>query len=129
MALAAFALLSKAYDFEANGFYYNITSFSDLTVALTGNEGASYSGDITIPKSVEYSGKTFTITSIESSTFSKSILGTLTIPKNIMKANISASSVEKLIIKDSRIPLEELSAKAAKDVYMGRDIKRYWRDQ
>lgn len=126
MALAAFALLGKAYDFEANGFYYNITSLSDLTVALTGNEGASYSGDITIPKSVEYSGKTFTITSIDSSTFSKSILGTLTIPKNIMKADISASSVEKLIIEDSRIPLEELFAKAAKDVYMGRDINVPW---
>lgn len=117
---------AKAYDFENNGFYYNITSLSDLTVALTGNEGASYSGDITIPKSVEYSGKTFTITSIESSTFSKSILGTLTIPKNIMKANISASSVEKLIIEDSRIPLEELYAKPAKDVYMGRDINVPW---
>lgn len=126
MTLAAFTLLGRAYDFEADGFYYNITSLSDLTVALTGNEGASYSGDITIPQSVEYSGKTFTITSIESSTFSKSILGTLTIPKNIMKANISASSVEKLIIEDSRIPLEELSAKPAKDVYMGRDINVPW---
>ena len=90
IVLAAFAFSGKAYDFEADGFYYNITSLSDLTVALTGNEGTSYSGDIIIPQSVEYSGKTFTVTSIESSTFSKSILGTLTIPKNIMKANISA---------------------------------------
>ena len=126
IVLAAFAFSGKAYDFEADGFYYNITSLSDLTVALTGNEGTSYSGDIIIPQSVEYSGKTFTVTSIESSTFSKSILGTLTIPKNIMKANISASSVEKLIIEDSRIPLKELSATPAKDVYMGRDINVPW---
>lgn len=126
MALAAFALLGKAYDFEANGFYYNITSLSDLTVALTGNEGVTYSGDITVPKSVEYSGKTFTITSIESSTFSKSVLGTLTIPENVIKARISASSVEKLVVEDSKTPLEEFSASKVVEAYVGRDVSAYW---
>ena len=34
ITLATFTLLGKAYDFKADGFYYNITSLSDLTVAL-----------------------------------------------------------------------------------------------
>ena len=44
--LASITLFGKAYDFEKDGFFYNITSLSDLTVALTENEGTSYSGDV-----------------------------------------------------------------------------------
>ena len=69
------AMLSFAHDFEvknADGktIYYNIPSSSDLTVAVT-YQGTScsvysneYTGDVTIPESVSYGGKTYSVTSI-----------------------------------------------------------------
>ena len=35
IVLAAFAFSGKAHDIELDGFYFNITSLTDLTVALT----------------------------------------------------------------------------------------------
>ncbi|MDE6809866.1 MAG: Ig-like domain-containing protein [Muribaculaceae bacterium] len=49
-------LFARAYDFEANGLYFNFVSTGDLTCALT--EGPSpYAGALVIPDVVEYSGK------------------------------------------------------------------------
>ena len=58
-----------AYDFVVNGIYYNITSSSGLkTVEVTYkdeyNVGHSYSGNISIPNTVTYSGNVFTVTEI-----------------------------------------------------------------
>ena len=69
------AMLSFAHDFEvvnADGktIYYEITSSSDLTVAVTyrGTFTSSYSneytGAVTIPATVTYNGKTYSVTSI-----------------------------------------------------------------
>ena len=59
------ALLSFA--FEVDGIYYNITSSSSLTVAVT-YQGTSYSqyqneyeGVVNIPESVEYNGTTYIV--------------------------------------------------------------------
>ena len=69
------ALLSFAHDFEVKNadektIYYEITSSSDLTVAVT-YQGTSYSeymdeytGSVTIPDKVTYNGKTYSVTSI-----------------------------------------------------------------
>ena len=61
------ALLSFAHDFESGGIYYNITSSSSLTVAVT-YQGTSYSqyqneyeGVVNIPESVEYNGTTYIV--------------------------------------------------------------------
>ena len=61
-----------AYDFEAGGIYYNITSEINLTVEVTykstiGNysyHGCMYSGSITIPESVVCNGKNYTVTGV-----------------------------------------------------------------
>ena len=61
-----------AYDFEVDGIYYNITSESKLTVEVTyksttgyySYHGCLYSGAITIPESVVYNGKSYTVTGI-----------------------------------------------------------------
>ena len=64
------AFPSLAHDFEVGGIYYNITSSTAKTVAVTykGNEYKSYSdeytGSVTIPSSVTYSGTTYSVTSI-----------------------------------------------------------------
>ena len=51
-----------AYDFEVNGIYYNVVSFSELTCAVA--KSTSYSGDFVIPATVNYSNKTLTVVGI-----------------------------------------------------------------
>ena len=60
-----------AYDFVADGIYYNITSAENLTVAVTyeTTDYNSYSGDVVIPATVEYDSKTYNVTGIGQSAF------------------------------------------------------------
>ena len=72
LALLLVAVLTSvkasAYDFTVDGIYYTITSFSDLTCAVTIND-TKYSGDIVIPEQVTYNGRTLTVTSIGNRAF------------------------------------------------------------
>ena len=70
------ASMASAHDFEVGGIYYNITSSSNLTVAVS-YRGSSYdsyyqeySGRVSIPESVTYNGTTYSVTSIGWSAFS-----------------------------------------------------------
>ena len=66
LAAAAFFVSpgASAYGiFEADGFYYYITSEADKTVEVTSGEN-SYVGDVSIPATVEYGGDTYTVTKI-----------------------------------------------------------------
>lgn len=78
VAVAAVLLLgtttASAHDFEVDGIYYDINS-DGISVSVT-HKGSSYSsysneysGAVTIPASVTYSGKTYTVTSIDNYTF------------------------------------------------------------
>lgn len=58
-----------AYDFELDGFYYNITSLQNLTVELTHNGEGSYEGDIVVPEVVTYSGRNYTVTRLGDNAF------------------------------------------------------------
>ena len=78
LAAAAVLLLSaataSAHDFEVNGIYYNINSDgTSVSVTFKGSSYDSYaneySGAVTIPASVTYSGKTYSVTSIGSHAF------------------------------------------------------------
>ena len=57
------AMGAWAYDFEADGIYYGITSATDKTVEVVSGY-AKYSGDVTIPATVTYDGITYRVTSI-----------------------------------------------------------------
>ncbi len=66
---------ASAYDFKSGGLYYSITSSTDLTVEVTyyssSRSSNNYiSGAVTIPATVTYSGKTYSVTSIGGSAFS-----------------------------------------------------------
>ena len=79
MAMLWISTSALAYDFEVDGIYYNITSMSNLEVGVTyrdltyisGNSyrNTSYVGNITIPETVNYNNRTYTVTSIEYSAF------------------------------------------------------------
>ncbi len=64
-------ITANAYDFEYDGLYYNINS-DKSTVTLTKPTSAHYSGRLSIPENVTYKQKTYSVTAIESSTFSSS---------------------------------------------------------
>ena len=60
------ALTATAFDFESGGIYYNITSSSSMTAAVTyySKTDNTYSGTITIPEKVTHDGKTYYVTAI-----------------------------------------------------------------
>ena len=65
--LLLIAVASFAHDFEVDGIYYVITSSSSTSPTVGVSEGtssSSYTGGITIPETVTYSGKTYSVTSI-----------------------------------------------------------------
>lgn len=140
------SITSFAYDFQDGDFYYNILSLSDLTVQVTcsdveneyGNHTATYSGDITIPKTVEYSGRTFTITSINGFAFINCSIDTLTIPENVKTISVKGydnnqelrhmwGTFKKLVIEDSDDPIQcwrgLVQGQVTKSVYLGRNIE------
>ena len=117
-----FAICGYAYDFEQDGFQYDITSLSDLTVSLSGT--SNISGDVVIPTSVSYANRTFVVTSIENSAFSGSTLHSLTIPENILSASISGQ-IDSLIIEDSDVPLSSLKVSNTEKAYIGRNVSDY----
>lgn len=68
LLLAALFLTSiplSAYDFEVDGIFYNILDETAKTVEVTNYfYSGTYSGDISIPNSVTYSGTSYSVTSI-----------------------------------------------------------------
>ena len=84
------SLTASAHDFSVGGIYYNISSSTDLTVAVTyrGNYYDSYSneytGAVTIPTTVTYNNKTYSVTSIgDGAFFECSSLTSITLPESV----------------------------------------------
>ena len=79
-----------AHYFKVDGIYYNITSAEDMTVEVTyrgytyGDYNNEYSGTVTIPESVSYNEKTYSVTSIGNWAFAEcSGLTSVTIPNGV----------------------------------------------
>lgn len=62
-----FSIDSKAYDVEIDGIYYNLDKEAQTAIVTSGE--SKYSGDITIPTSVESKNNTYNVTSIGFSAF------------------------------------------------------------
>ena len=81
--------VATAHDFEVGGIYYNILSETDKTVAVTFKgtpfyEYSEYSGSVVIPESVNYNGKTYSVTSIGDFAFYDCTgLTSITIPNSV----------------------------------------------
>ena len=81
-----------AYDAEIDGIYYNFSSYGS-TASVTNRDGNynSYSGDVVIPASVTYNGKTYSVTSISSHAFhSCRSLTSITIPSSVTSIESAA---------------------------------------
>lgn len=99
-----------AYDFEANGIYYGITSTADKTVEVVVGD-AKYSGDVTIPATVAYDGITYRVTSIgEHAFFNCSSLASIVIPDGITfigkTAFCDCSSLASITLPESLTSIE-----------------------
>lgn len=106
--LACFSYLSaSAYDFEADGLYFTITSLKDLTVSVDGAVNKDMD-KIVIPQTVVYKGRTLTVTSVGDNAFSGSSyyhaspLQSVTLPNTILSIGKYAFSYTS--IKDIRFP-------------------------
>ena len=85
-AVLSVCVNTSAYDFEANGMFYNILSQDDKTVEVTyrDTEYDSYSGDVAIPEQVTYNNETYRVTTIGHFAFNRcSELTSIAIPSSI----------------------------------------------
>ena len=83
-----------AYDFKVNGIYYNKISDNEVEVTFKSTSDRGYSGEITIPNSVQYGGNTYNVTSIGESAFynCSGLTGPLTIPNSVTSIGNNAFS-------------------------------------
>ena len=62
------SLNAVAYDFEVDGIYYNITSYTNMQVEVTFKRNSiAYKDFVTIPENVKHDDKTYSVTSIGNS--------------------------------------------------------------
>lgn len=67
MAILCLSISASAYDIEVDGIYYNIFAASKTAKVTYGEE--HYSGNLTIPESVSYSGHNLSVVGIDDSAF------------------------------------------------------------
>ncbi len=103
IAVLSASISASAYDFEVDGIYYNIISLDDLTCEVTYNAGnkstnklkfytnyhlnysyPSYTGNVTIPPTVNYKGRVLSVTGIGEYAFLNCTgLSSLSLPSSI----------------------------------------------
>lgn len=81
------AQTAHAYDFEVDGIWYNITNSDNNEVGVTKDDVlpyTKYTGNVTIPSTVTYKNKTYSVTSIQDEAFyTCSKLTSVTIPNSV----------------------------------------------
>lgn len=102
------------YDFVVNGIYYAITGSNTVKVTSRNNNSNSYSGSVTIPSSVTYGGKTYSVTAIGSGAFAVcSGLTSVSIPNSVTSIGDVAftycTSLNNVVIPNSVTTIGELA--------------------
>ena len=84
------AISANAYDFEVDGIYYTITSFTDYTCKVTRGD-IPYEGKVEVPNSVIYKEKHLIVNEIDFNTFrGNSLLNEVILNENIKKIGHNA---------------------------------------
>lgn len=111
VVLACFSYLSaSAYDFEADGLYFTITSLKDLTVSVDGAVNKD-TDKIVIPQTVAYKNKSLTVTSVGDNAFKGyKNLQSVSFPKTVLSIGNSAFEKDSLltgvVLPDSLLEIE-----------------------
>lgn len=98
-------------DFYSDGFYYYITSSTDLTVAVydVGGNVRTYSGEVVIPEVVMYNNNTYRVTEIESEAFYNCNFTSVVIPNGVTEIGEAAfygcSRLASIIIPNSVVKI------------------------
>ena len=108
------AMSSFAYDFEVNGIYYSRVYGNENEVSVTYRdfEGNSYSGDVSIPETVFYGDKTYSVTAIEGLAFQGcSELLSVSLPNTIIQIRYQAfegcTGLKSIVIPNSVTLIEQ----------------------
>lgn len=98
VVLACFSYLSaSAYDFEADGFYFTITSLKNLTVSVDSAVNKNVD-KIVIPQTVAYKNKSLTVTSVGDNAFKGyKNLQSVSFPKTVLSIGNSAFEKDSLL--------------------------------
>lgn len=117
IGLLAFLFLSAfeimyAYDFAVNSIYYTKLSGTEVEVTYGTSTTGSYSGSITIPKTVYYGGVTYKVVSIGTDAFSTcKSLTSVTIGANVTsvgkRAFDACSALTKVYFESPKMTLEK----------------------
>lgn len=111
VVLACFSYLSaSAYDLEADGLYFTITSLKDLTVSVDGAVNKD-TDKIVIPQTVAYKNKSLTVTSVGDNAFKGyKNLQSVSFPKTVLSIGNSAFEKDSLltgvVLPDSLLEIE-----------------------
>ena len=93
--LSMVSLKVNANNLSVGGIYYNYTSENTVEVTYYGygNSFNSYSGNVTIPASIVYNGKMYSVTSIGGSAFADcTALTSVVIPNSVKSVGMNAFS-------------------------------------
>ena len=81
MAMLCLSISASAYDFEVDGFYYEV-NLEKMTATLVAGENKQ-AGEITIPATVTYKGREFSVTSINGAFSGNEELTKVSLPPSI----------------------------------------------
>lgn len=98
VVLAIFTFLSaSAYDFEANGLCFTITSLKNLTVSVEGSVNKN-TDKVVIPQTIKYKGRTLIVTSVGSYAFEGyKNLRSVSFPKTVLDIGLCAFRGDRLL--------------------------------
>ena len=86
--LILMASFARAYDTEINGIYYDVVPKAKIATVVIGKE--HYSGEVTIPETIEYEGVTCTVTSLSNAVFRECDVTKVWLPDGIKEINYTA---------------------------------------